>query len=130
MTAAITDLTRKLKAARSTIRRMKRVSKHMERAMKFTAGGKGLDLHWLGRRNVNDVLDGGSPCASRPSVVKILNKWPREANIIKNGGFESNWESGFWSGVCATGRLFGELSSAADDRAIEHAWDEFPMLDS
>ena len=156
----IQELKNQLKKANETIKQMKRIKKHVSKAIKFTTT-KGGDLHWLGRRDINGVLDGGPPEVSLPNVVRILAKYPREANIIKDGGDESTHEMGFWSGVMAAGRLFEEISDPTamyekaagadlqclemekpwaeytdkekkevEDLMIENAWHEFPNLDS
>jgi hypothetical protein len=114
---------RKLKQAKARIRRLKRAQARVKKAVLFTTRDKGFDLHWLSRRDIDDVLAGGEPRASRPGVVDILAKYPKEAETIRKGGFESNWESGFWSGVCATGRLFAGVAfpTAAEEAARDDA---------
>ena len=82
------------------------------------------------------MLDGGETQGSRSVVLDVMRKHKKEANIIRKGGFESSWESGFWSGVCATGRLFSgvacptsrEEGAAATDLAcleMDKPWKEY-----
>jgi len=139
-------------------KKLKKSLSEMQRVYKWACNDKPFDLHWLGRRDINQVLDGGSPRASRPGVVEILMKYPKEGETIRNGGFESNWEMGFWSGVVALGRLvagvddpteifdqhpeeygdgdqdWNELSEKKKERVrsdmVANEWDEFPVLDS
>ena len=139
------------------LKRLKKDLKEVKKVYKFACHKKGFDLHWLGRRQISDVLAQGPSHPSHSAVCKILRKHPKEATIIKNGGFESNWEMGFWSGVCALGRLVaGVVDPTAgmeeeiakswdcanwdelDDEfkeeervnCVDRAWEEFPMLDS
>lgn len=128
------DLAAKLAKAEAKILRLERVLGRVEDAAKFCGADKGFDLHWLGRRDVHEVLEAGSVHPSYHAVVQILKAHPKEAEAIANG---DTWETGFWSGVCATGRLIGDLGSTltAKDEHTEktlakQVWEEFPLLDS
>lgn len=141
----VATLQQKLASAKAKIRRMKRRFKHIDRAVKFACRDKGYDLHWLGRRNVSEVV-GDESHPSHTAVVSILRKYKKEGKIMRKGDWKANWEAGFWSGVCSTGRLFADVAFSLDaeeyrngteadkDRAemrnVEQAWEEFPMLDS
>ena len=107
--------------------RLKASLAQIKKVVKWTCNDKPFDLHWFSRRDVNQVLEGGEPCGSHQGVVDILKKYPKEAEKIRKGGFESNWESGFWSGVVATGRLVADVHTP--DEAT-NAWANFPVLDS
>lgn len=145
MPTDVATLQQKLASAKAKIRRMKRRFKHIDRAAKFACRDKGFDLHWLGRRNVSEVLrDESHP--SHTAAVSILRKYKKEGRILRKGGWQADWEAGFWSGVCATGRLFAGVAFSLDGeeaangtetekdhaemRNVEQTWEEFPMLDS
>ena len=103
-------------------------------------GGKAFDLYWLGRRDVDEAMDG--PGAG--SITRIRQAYPAESERIING---DGWEHGFWAGTVSFARLINGLAvtnetvrdhvdmdsdeepmTAAELRAS--AYDEYPMLDS
>jgi len=88
-------------------------------------GEKSFDLYWLGRRNVQEVLDMGPSHPSYSGVVKCLKDYPEEAQKIADG---DDWQHGFHANGVAFSRLINSLATTewedftgnTDDP--EHPW--------
>jgi hypothetical protein len=95
---------------------------------------KALDLYWLGRRNIEEAMNG----PGGPEIDRIMQEHEEEAEKIANG---DAWEHGFWAGTLTFLRLIqglatrenyvdedGESITAETVRA--NAAEEYPNLDS
>ena len=95
---------------------------------------KASDLYWLGRRNIEEAIDG----PGGPAIERIMTQHEDEAGKIANG---DAWEHGYWAGTLTFLRLIQGLSVTngyvdEDGEEIttamirESAQEEYPMLDS
>ena len=95
---------------------------------------KASDLYWLGRRNIEEAIDG----PGGPAIERIMTQHEDEAGKIANG---DAWEHGYWAGTLTFLRLIQGLSVTngyvdEDGEEIttamirENAQEEYPMLDS
>ena len=95
---------------------------------------KASDLYWLGRRNIEEAIDG----PGGPAIERIMTQHEDEAGKIANG---DAWEHGYWAGTLTFLRLIQGLSVTNDyvdedgeeittAMIRENAQEEYPMLDS
>ena len=64
---------------------------------------KASDLYWLGRRNIEEAIDG----PGGPAIERIMTQHEDEAGKIANG---DAWEHGYWAGTLTFLRLIQGLS--------------------
>ena len=83
-----------------------------------------MDLYWLGRRDVADIL-------TRPndpgfaSVTRIMNHYGDAAKAIADG---SPWDHGFNAGALAAMRLVADLTTVhVDDEEFAQRADNYNM---
>ena len=116
----------------------------VSQAASDACGGKAFDLYWLGRRNVEEAMNGPGADA----ITRIRQAYPTESErlIDARTPFLAAWEKGFWAGTVSFARLINGLAvtnetmcdvdtesdeepmTAAELRAAAH--DEYPRLDS
>ena len=97
--------------------------------------GKAFDLYWLGRRNIEEAMNG----PGRPAIERIMATY-EEAQRIANG---DRWEHGYWAGTLTFARLILGVAQTEDrideDEDAERtpvavlrarALAQYPMLDS
>ena len=128
-------------------------------AVKYGDHGKPFDLYWLGRRNVQAVLEDQTH-GSHTGVVHVMKMYPKAAASIAKG---NPWKHGFNAGVVAFARLVSGLANPTEiyeNNSVEQlnstgfnvrcafdklseteqselrqdgfddAWEEYPMLDT
>ena len=64
---------------------------------------KAFGLYWLGRRNIEEAIDG----PGGPAIEEIMTQYAHEAGKIANG---DAWEHGYWAGTLTFLRLIQGLS--------------------
>ena len=81
-----------------------------------------MDLYWLGRRNVAEILSNPRDPGHDP-VKKIMNHYGGAAREISDG---DQWKHGFNAGALAAMRLVSGLATVfIDDEQFGHRVDDY-----